>query len=63
MINKLKNLKDRNPNWLIYWSKSEDGKPIYCNTFHLIDFFKKNERHREEENRGGEKGVLRAVSH
>ena len=47
MVNKLKNLKDRNPNWLIYWSKSEDGKPICCNTFYLIDFFNKNERHKK----------------
>ena len=48
MVNNLKNLKDRNPYWLIHWSTSEDGKPICCNTFHLIDFFKKNEKNKKE---------------
>jgi len=47
MINNTQAIKDRNPYWLIHWSTSEDGKPICCNTFHLIDFFKKNEKNKK----------------
>ena len=47
MINNTQAIKDRDPNWLIYWSKSEDGTPISCNTFHLIDFFNKNEKNKK----------------
>ena len=43
----LKYLKDRNPNWLIHWSKNEDESYMCCNTFYLIDFFNKNEKNKK----------------
>jgi len=47
MINNAQAIKKRDPNWLIYWSKSEDGTPISCNTFHLTDFFNKNKKNKK----------------
>jgi hypothetical protein len=47
MINNTKTIKDRDPYWLINWSKNKDGSPICCNTFHLIDFFIKNEKNKK----------------
>ena len=47
MNNTNKTLKDRDPYWLINWSKNKDESPICCNTFHLIDFFNKNEKNKK----------------
>jgi hypothetical protein len=47
MINNTQAIKDRDPNRLIYWSKSEDGTLVSCNTFHLIDVFNKNEKNKK----------------
>ena len=47
MIDNTKTIKDRDPYWLINWSKNKDESPICCNTFHLIDFFNKNEKSKQ----------------
>ena len=47
MIDNTKTIKDRDPNWLIYWSKNKDGTSRCCNTFDLIDFFNINEKNKK----------------
>ena len=47
MIDNTKTIKDRDPNWLIYWSKNKDGSSKCCNTFDLIDFFNINEKNKK----------------
>jgi len=44
MIDYDKPYNNRDPKSLFKWTKNEDGTHESCNTFHLIEFFNKNER-------------------